>query len=69
MPLLRGDWAPPWRPLVCLSDASEHGFAVSASLFDRAAVKKIGRAQERSRFRVWAGARHGPISLPAMRLR
>ncbi|CAK0798609.1 unnamed protein product [Prorocentrum cordatum] len=55
MPLLRGDWAPPWCPLVCLSDASEHGCAVSASLFELAAVKEIGRVQERSRFRRLGG--------------
>ena len=51
MPMLRGDWALPWSKLVCLSDASEHGYAVSASLFDETEVKKIGRVQERSRFR------------------
>ncbi|CAK0804758.1 unnamed protein product [Prorocentrum cordatum] len=50
MLLLRGDWALPWCPLVCLSDASEHGYAVSASLFEPAAVKEIGRVQGRSRF-------------------
>ncbi|CAK0868997.1 unnamed protein product, partial [Prorocentrum cordatum] len=48
MPLLRGDWALPRCPLVCISDASEHGYAVSASLFDQAAVKEIGRVQGRS---------------------
>ncbi|CAK0841381.1 unnamed protein product [Prorocentrum cordatum] len=55
MPLLRGDWALPWRPLVCLSDASEHGCAVSASFFELEAVKEIGRAQEHSRFRRLGG--------------
>ncbi|CAK0856443.1 unnamed protein product [Prorocentrum cordatum] len=55
MPLLRGDWTLPRCPLVCLSDASEHGCAVSASLFEPAAVKEIGRVQERSRFRRLGG--------------
>ncbi|CAK0840930.1 unnamed protein product, partial [Prorocentrum cordatum] len=55
MPLLRGDWALPWSKLACLSDASEHGCAVSASLFGEAEVKKIGRVQERSRFRRLGG--------------
>ena len=33
----------------------EHGHAVSASLFDETEVKKIGRVQERSRFRRLGG--------------
>jgi len=55
MPLLRGDWALPWSPLVCLSDASEHGYAVCASIFEPDTVKEIGRVQERSRFRRLGG--------------
>ena len=55
MPLIRGDWALPWSSRVCLSDASEHGYAVCASVFEEGSVKEIGRVQERSRFRRLGG--------------
>eukprot|EP00435_Cladocopium_sp_Y103_P072928 s29_g41.t2 len=48
---LHADWARPWNTYVSASDASLTGFGVVSSFWKREDVARVGRLQERSRFK------------------
>ena len=56
MPFLESDWARQWNEMVVATDASEAGFGVSTSKWSKAEVAKVGRLQERNRYK-WESAR------------
>ena len=51
LPYLFAQWRRPWCTWVLCTDASESGFGVVAGQWNLESVKKIGRVQERGRFR------------------
>ena len=53
--LLVQDWQRPWNELVSSSDASEEGYGICHSWWDRSEVAEVGRTLERSRFRRSSG--------------
>ena len=53
--LLVQNWRRPWNELVSSSDASEEGYGICHSWWNRAEVAAVGRVPERARFRRKAG--------------